>query len=67
MSVSRRRFFHTVGAGTAALSAGFVVGRGREAMAFEAAEFQPPDDGGFLRIDSNENARGPGPLDASTR
>jgi histidinol-phosphate aminotransferase len=60
MSVSRRRFFHTVGAGTAALSAGFVVGRGREAMAFEAAEFQPPDDGGFLRIDSNENARGPG-------
>jgi histidinol-phosphate aminotransferase len=60
MSVSRRRFFHTVGAGTAALSAGFVVGRGREAMAFEAAELQPPDDGGFLRIDSNENARGPG-------
>lgn len=60
MSVSRRSFFHTVGAGSAALSAGFVIGRGREAMAFEVEAFQPPDDGGFLRIDSNENARGPG-------
>lgn len=60
MSVSRRSFFHSVGAGTAALSAGFITGRGREAMAFEALEFQAPDDGGFLRIDSNENARGPG-------
>ena len=60
MSVSRRRFFHTVGAGSAALSAGFIVGRGREAAAFEIAELQPPDDGGFLRLDSNENARGPG-------
>lgn len=60
MSVSRRRFFHSVGAGSAALSAGFITGRGREAMAFEAAEVQAPDDGGFLRIDSNENARGPG-------
>jgi histidinol-phosphate aminotransferase len=60
MSVSRRSFFHTVGAGGAALSAGFVIGRGREALAFEAEAYQPPDDGGFLRIDSNENARGPG-------
>jgi histidinol-phosphate aminotransferase len=60
MSVSRRRFFHTVGAGSVALSAGFIIGRGREAMAYEAEAFQPPDDGGFLRIDSNENARGPG-------
>ena len=60
MSVSRRSFFHTVGAGSAVLSAGFIIGRGREAMAFEGAELQPPDDGGFLRIDSNENARGPG-------
>ena len=60
MSVSRRSFFRTVGAGSAVLSADFVIGRGREAMAFEAIEFQPPDDGGFLRIDSNENARGPG-------
>ena len=60
MSVSRRSFFHTVGAGSAVLSAGFIIGRGHEAMAFEGAEFQPPDDGGFLRIDSNENARGPG-------
>jgi histidinol-phosphate aminotransferase len=60
MSVSRRSFFHTVGAGSAVLSADFLIGRGREAMAFERAEFQAPDDGGFLRIDSNENARGPG-------
>ena len=62
MSVSRRRFFRTVGAGSAVLSTPFIIGRGREATAFEArsAEFQPPDDGGFLRIDSNENARGPG-------
>ena len=60
MSVSRRRFFHSVGAGSAVLSADFLIGRGREAMAFERVEMQPPDDGGFIRIDSNENARGPG-------
>ena len=29
-------------------------------MAFESAGMQPPDDGGFIRISSNENARGPG-------
>ena len=60
MSVSRRRFFHSVGAGSAVLSADFLIGRGREAMAFEGAALQPPDDGGFIRIDSNENPRGPG-------
>jgi histidinol-phosphate aminotransferase len=60
MSVSRRSFFQTMGAGSAVLSSEFIVGRGREAMAFEAAALQPPDDGGFMRIDSNENARGPG-------
>jgi len=60
MSVSRRSFFHTMGAGSAVLSADFLIGRGREAMAFEVEAFQPPDDGGFIRIDSNENARGPG-------
>ncbi len=62
MSVSRRSFFRTVGAGSAVLSADFVIGRGHEAMAFERVEFQAPDDGGFLRIDSNENPRGPGKL-----
>jgi histidinol-phosphate aminotransferase len=57
MSVSRRSFVRT-GAG---LSTAFLIGRGREAMAFESVEaFQPPDDGGFIRIGSNENARGPG-------
>lgn len=60
MPVSRRRFFHSVGAGGAVLSAEFLIGRGREAMAAEAALVQAPDDGGFLRIDSNENPRGPG-------
>ncbi len=60
MSVSRRSFFQTVGAGSAVLSADFIIGRGREAMAFEGAELQPPNDGGFIRIGSNENARGPG-------
>ena len=60
MSVSRRSFFQTVGAGSAVLSAEFIIGRGREAMAFEGAELQPPNDGGFIRISSNENARGPG-------
>ena len=59
MSVSRRSFIHTVGAGSV-LSADFLIGRGREAMAFEGVEFQAPDDGGFIRIDSNENPRGPG-------
>lgn len=60
MSVSRRSFFHTVGAGSALLSAEFLIGRGHEAMAFDGAEIQPAVDGGFMRIDSNENARGPG-------
>lgn len=60
MPVSRRSFFHSVGAGSAVLSADFLIGRGREAMAFEGEVLQPPDDGGFIRIDSNENARGPG-------
>jgi histidinol-phosphate aminotransferase len=61
MSLSRRHFFRNLGLGSAGLlSTSFVVGRGREAMAFEAAEMQAPDDGGFIRISSNENARGPG-------
>jgi histidinol-phosphate aminotransferase len=61
MSLSRRHFFRNLGLGSAAvLSPAFVIGRGREAMAFEAAEMQPPDDGGFIRISSNENPRGPG-------
>lgn len=60
MSVSRRKFFRTVGAGSAGLSTAFIIGRGREAMAFESALEQPPNDGGFIRISSNENARGPG-------
>ena len=61
MSLSRRRFFGNLGVGSVGLlSAPFIIGRGREAMAFEMGAFQPPDDGGFIRISSNENARGPG-------
>jgi histidinol-phosphate aminotransferase len=58
MSVSRRGFVRTVG--SVGLSTSFIIGRGREAMAFDSATIQPPDDNGFIRISSNENARGPG-------
>ena len=60
MSVSRRRFIQSVGAGSAVLSADFISGRGHEAQASELGALQPPVDGGFIRIDSNENPRGPG-------
>ena len=61
MSLSRRRFFRNMGLGSAGLlSTPFILGRGHEAMAFEAGALQPPYDGGFIRISSNENARGPG-------
>ena len=61
MSSSRRRFFRDLGVGGAGLlSTSFIIGRGREAMAYGAVEMQPPDDGGNIRISSNENARGPG-------
>jgi histidinol-phosphate aminotransferase len=61
MSLSRRHFFRNLGLGGAGLmSTPFIIGRGHEAMAFEAGVLQPPDDNGFIRISSNENARGPG-------
>ena len=62
MSLSRRSFVRNIGLGSAGLSAALVIGRGREAMAFEGGSFQalqPPEDG-VIHIDSNENARGPG-------
>jgi histidinol-phosphate aminotransferase len=62
MSLSRRGFVRTIGLGGAGLSTAFVIGRGREAMAFDGAEpqaLQPPVDG-VIHIDSNENPRGPG-------
>ena len=62
MSLSRRNFVRTLGVGGAGmLSTSFIIGRGREAMAFETEAAHPPDDGGIIRISSNENARGPGP------
>jgi histidinol-phosphate aminotransferase len=62
MSLSRRSFVRNIGLGSAGLSAALVIGRGREATAFETGALQalqPPDDG-LIHIDSNENARGPG-------
>ena len=62
MSLSRRNFVRTIGLGGAGLSTALVIGRGREAVAFQGSAppvLQPPDEG-VLRIDSNENARGPG-------
>jgi histidinol-phosphate aminotransferase len=61
MSLSRRHFFRNLGLGSAGLlSTPLIIGRGHEAMAFEVGGLQPPDDGGVIRISSNENARGPG-------
>ena len=62
MSLSRRSFVRTIGLGGAGLSTALVIGRGREAMAFEGGTVQPlqPPDDGVIHIDSNENARGPG-------
>jgi histidinol-phosphate aminotransferase len=37
----------------------FIIGRGREAMAFEPGAMPPPDPSGVIKISSNENARGP--------
>jgi histidinol-phosphate aminotransferase len=64
MTLSRRRFVRNLGLGGAGLSTAFVIGRGREAMAFELGAqqvqaLQPPNDN-IIHIDSNENARGPG-------
>ena len=62
MSLTRRGFARTVGVGTAGvLSSSFIIGRGREAAAFEPELADDPDDDGIIRISSNENARGPGP------
>lgn len=62
MSVSRRGFVRTAGLGAAGLlSTSFVVGRGREAGASEAPGGRAAQDDGTIWIDTNENARGPGP------
>ena len=62
MSVSRRGFVRTVGAGSVGvISSSFVIGRGREAWAASPDQVQQVYDDGMIRISSNENARGPGP------
>ena len=61
MSVSRRGFVRTVGAGgVGVFSSSFIIGRGREAWASEVDQAQQVYDDGMIRISSNENARGPG-------
>lgn len=61
MSLSRRHFVRNLGSGgVGLLSSTFVIGRGREAAAFEGGEQQTQYDNGNIRISSNENARGPG-------
>ena len=71
MSVSRRAFFRSVGAGGVGAFTAAVVGfRGREATAGTLSvgddSFAPPVDPNQIRLDSNENPYGPGPaaLDA---
>ena len=62
MSVSRRGFVKSVGAGSVGvISSSFIIGRGREAWASETDQVQQVFDDGMIRISSNENARGPGP------
>jgi histidinol-phosphate aminotransferase len=62
MSLTRRDFAQTVGLGAAGvLASPFIIGRGLEAGEFEPDLAQVPYDNGFIRISSNENARGPGP------
>lgn len=61
MPFTRRGFVKAMGLGTAgALSSSLIIGRGREAAAFEPESRQEPYDDGLIRISSNENARGPG-------
>jgi histidinol-phosphate aminotransferase len=57
MSPSRRDVVRILGVGGAGLA--FIIGRGREAMAFEPGAIPPPDPSGVIKISSNENARGP--------
>ncbi len=62
MSQSRRGFIRSIGLGTAGLmGSSFIIGRGREAAAFEPLGSRLLLDDGVLKISSNENARGPGP------
>lgn len=61
MSISRRSFVRTLGAGTAGVLTGAWVGaRGREAWRWGSEE--PPLDAAELILSSNENPLGPGPV-----
>ncbi|MDP6607625.1 MAG: hypothetical protein QF463_00995, partial [Vicinamibacterales bacterium] len=64
MSLSRRTFVRTLGAGSAgALSAAWGIGRGRTALAWSSDPVESAVQAAtqeIIRISGNENARGPG-------
>ena len=64
MSQTRRGFVRTLGLGGAGLlSSSYIIGYGREALAWEGEAEQLPriDDAESIKLSSNENMRGPGP------
>lgn len=62
MDVSRRAFVRALGVGSAGVVSGaLVAGRGREAWA-AGAVLPPATAKPIMRLDSNENPNGPGPL-----
>jgi histidinol-phosphate aminotransferase len=63
MALSRRAFFRSVGAGSAGLMAGAILAaRGSEAWAGSGDQAAAPSAASLVRLDSNENPHGPGPL-----
>jgi histidinol-phosphate aminotransferase len=66
MALSRRAFVRGVGAGSAGLLAGSILGRGSEAWQGSSGQSPAPGTARLVRLDSNENPEGPGPktLDA---
>ena len=63
MALSRRGFVRTLGFGSAGLwSAALFSARGHEAWAATGLQAAAPSAGTLLRLDSNENPVGPGPM-----
>jgi histidinol-phosphate aminotransferase len=63
MAVTRRGFVRTLGIGGAGLWSGALVSaRGHEAWTATGLQAAAPAPGGLLRLDSNENPMGPGPM-----
>jgi len=63
MALSRRSFVRTLGVGSAGLWSGALVSaRGHEAWVATGAQAAAPASGALVRLDSNENPLGPGPM-----